>query len=68
MPRNEIILSMVLIGVMEMVHLVQRRIDFRVVLNDQKVWFRWAVYYVAVGCILALGAYNNSSQFIYFQF
>lgn len=68
MPRNEIILSMVLIGVMEMVHLVQRRIDFRVVLNGQKVWFRWAVYYVAVGCILALGAYNNSSQFIYFQF
>jgi len=68
LPRAELFVSVLMIMVMEMVHLIQRKKDFREVLAVKPKWLRWSVYYAFVIAILLLGSFNNSSQFIYFQF
>ena len=50
------------------VHLIQRRHSIRALIAQQPVAFRWAVYYAAAIAILFFGAFNESQQFIYFQF
>ena len=61
------ILCILLLIVLESVHLLQRRIDWRAVLKFKPVWIRWAVYYSLVISIMLLGSLD-AEPFIYFQF
>lgn len=49
-------------------HYLQRGVSGREILNRQSATVRWAFYFAIVGAILFLGAFNESQQFIYFQF
>jgi alginate O-acetyltransferase complex protein AlgI len=61
------ILCILLLIVLESVHLLERRVDWRTVLKLKPIWFRWAVYYSLVISIMLLGSLN-AEPFIYFQF
>jgi D-alanyl-lipoteichoic acid acyltransferase DltB (MBOAT superfamily) len=61
------ILCILLLIVLESVHLLQRRVDWRTILKLKPIWFRWAVYYSLVISIMFLGSLN-AEPFIYFQF
>jgi alginate O-acetyltransferase complex protein AlgI len=61
------VLCILLLIVLECVHLLERRVDFRTVLKLKPVWFRWAVYYSLAISIMLLGSLN-AEPFIYFQF
>lgn len=63
-----LMLCFLVIGVMEWVHLIQRRNTSLTQLLDNKPRvIRWGVYYLLVFAILYLGMFNNR-EFIYFQF
>lgn len=49
-------------------HYLQRGRSGRTLLNSQNTAVRWAFYFAIVFSILFLGAFNESQQFIYFQF
>jgi D-alanyl-lipoteichoic acid acyltransferase DltB (MBOAT superfamily) len=68
LPRSELYISIIMIILMEMVHIVQRNRDFLEVLSARPTWVRWCLYYAAVIVVIFFGAFNNSTQFIYFQF
>ena len=52
----------------ELVQLVQSKVVIRDAMKPRPTWQRWSVYYVMASLFLLLGAFNNSVQFIYFQF
>lgn len=49
-------------------HYLQRGTSGRTILNRQNKFVRWTFYFAIVFAILFLGAFNESQQFIYFQF
>ncbi len=49
-------------------HSLQRRRSGRILLNQQPTALRWAFYFSIVVAISFFGAFNESQQFIYFQF
>ncbi|MFC1677254.1 MBOAT family O-acyltransferase [Planctomycetota bacterium] len=59
--------TLILIGLMETVHLIQRKGSVMEILNQKPIWLRWSVYYLLVIGIMLLGNFN-SQEFIYFQF
>jgi len=61
------VLCILLLFVLESVHLLERRVDWRTVLKSKPVWFRWTVYYSMVISVMLLGSLN-AEPFIYFQF
>ncbi|MCS4136398.1 MBOAT family O-acyltransferase [Salinibacter ruber] len=52
---------------MELVHLLERRVDMRHFLSGRSLPVRWAVYYGLVFIIIFTGIFNENA-FIYFQF
>jgi len=68
LPREELVIAGLAILIMEAVHLMQTRYDVVSLLGRRPTYLRWALYYALAGCIIFWGAFNNSSQFIYFQF
>ena len=60
------------IGVLFVVDLLhEKEIRLRENLFKQEVWFRWAVYMLALFAVILLGIYGeeyNASAFVYFQF
>ena len=40
----------------------------RIDLERRPVYYRWAVYYLFVGCLIYFGLYEDQNRFIYFQF
>lgn len=68
MTEKEMIIALVAIAILESVHFSQRTKSITVRLSEMRTPIRWAVYYGIVGAILFFGAYNQSAQFIYFQF
>jgi len=50
------------------IHLLQNRFEIRALIHTQPRWLRWSVYYAALVIVLFFGAFNESQQFIYFQF
>jgi alginate O-acetyltransferase complex protein AlgI len=56
------------IAIVEVIHLQQRHGSIRRMLATKPVLFRWFVYYALIFGILFLGAFQSSTQFIYFQF
>ena len=55
------------IGLMEVVHWLQRNRSVRDILNVRPFAVRWALYYAVVLAIMCFGMFGES-QFIYFQF
>jgi alginate O-acetyltransferase complex protein AlgI len=54
--------------VLMITHYFQRGTSGRTVLNRQSIVVRWSFYFAIVFAILFFGAFNESQQFIYFQF
>ncbi|MDD3626943.1 MAG: MBOAT family protein [bacterium] len=67
MGNRDFILSLISIGIMEYIHLIQRHGRIRHMLKNKPVLFRWFLYFLIVLMILFFGVFNKS-QFIYFQF
>ncbi len=68
MTHEEMVIALLAIAVLEAVHFSQRTKSISLRLSEMPVVMRWAVYYGMVTMILFFGAYNQSTQFIYFQF
>jgi alginate O-acetyltransferase complex protein AlgI len=68
MTQKEMLIALLAIAVLEAVHFSQRTRPISLRLAEMPVAVRWAVYYGLVGAIIFFGAYNQSAQFIYFQF
>ena len=66
--QRELAIAILAIALMEAVHLVQRKGSVREMMSRQPVYVRWAAYYLILAGIVFFGAFNQSQQFIYFQF
>jgi D-alanyl-lipoteichoic acid acyltransferase DltB (MBOAT superfamily) len=65
--KYDYITAFISIGFMETVHLFQRSGSIRDQVRKKPAWFRWALYYGLLFCILKFGVFNRT-EFIYFQF
>jgi len=68
LSKNELLITAGAIVFLEICHLLQRRGSGRAWLRSRPIAIRWAFYYALVAGILFFGAFNQSQQFIYFQF
>ncbi len=68
MLKSEVLLSGGLISLLAAIELCQSRWNLGEMLAKQHAVVRWTVYYAVVAAIIFLGAFNQSQQFIYFQF
>ncbi|MCE7072999.1 MULTISPECIES: MBOAT family protein [Dyadobacter] len=66
--RRTFFTAIALIVFMEMVHHFQKKNSLRLSLSYQPLWVRWSFYSIFVLAILYLGVFDNTPQFIYFQF
>lgn len=66
--RQMFVAALFCIVLMEMVHYFQRNQSVRNWLTTKPFVVRWVVYYLFMMLILFLGAFDQPSQFIYFQF
>jgi alginate O-acetyltransferase complex protein AlgI len=57
-----------LILFMELIHHLQGKKSIRILLAYQPLWIRWSFYSIFILSILYLGIFDNTPQFIYFQF
>ncbi len=64
---GEFILSIVLIILLEIVHLLQRKGSIRYMISQKPIWFRWGIYLFFALSIMNLGVIDEIA-FIYFQF
>jgi alginate O-acetyltransferase complex protein AlgI len=64
LTKIEILIGIMLIIFLEVVQLIQTRVS----VGNLKLWQRWSIYYSMGAAFLLLGSFNNSTQFIYFQF
>lgn len=53
--------------VLETIHFLQRKNNILMLVNNRPMAARWAIYYIAIGCIIFFGVFEQK-QFIYFQF
>jgi alginate O-acetyltransferase complex protein AlgI len=60
-------MAFVVIGVLEAIHLLQRKNNILSLINGRPIYVRWALYYAFVLAIVFFGVFDNR-QFIYFQF
>ncbi|MDD4899344.1 MAG: MBOAT family protein [Candidatus Omnitrophica bacterium] len=61
-------LGLLIIGSLITVELIQRKGSILKMVSNKPVWVRWALYYALLIAVIFGGAFNNSQQFIYFQF
>jgi D-alanyl-lipoteichoic acid acyltransferase DltB (MBOAT superfamily) len=61
-------LSMLLILILFVVHLKERRMLIQYYLARQPMMIRWSVYMVAMWAVIVSGVFGVQQQFIYFQF
>ena len=66
--KYEFILAWAGIAFLIFTHYLQRKESGRGILNRQNTFVRWTFYFAIVFAILFFGAFNESQQFIYFQF
>jgi D-alanyl-lipoteichoic acid acyltransferase DltB (MBOAT superfamily) len=65
--KFEFMIGVTSIGVLTLVHLLERRSSVIQILSQKPIWIRWAVYYFLLLAILLFGNFG-AKQFIYFQF
>ncbi len=66
--KSEFIIAIVALLVLFVTHWLQRMDSGRNLLANLSTGLRWSFYYAIVIAILFFGAFNESQQFIYFQF
>lgn len=66
--KYEFMLAWAGIAFLLFTHYLQRKESGRAILNRQNTLVRWTFYLAIVFAILFFGAFNESQQFIYFQF
>lgn len=66
--RRQFIIAVLLIIFMECVHRIHRNKSIRASLAQRPTWIRWTLYVVTILVILYFGVFDNTPQFIYFQF
>ena len=64
---GEILLSLALIAILLVVEALDERRSVWVRLADRPLYVRWAVYYVALACLIVLGTWSLQ-RFVYMQF
>lgn len=64
----DFVIAMLALGVLFAVHVAQRKGSVRELLAHRGAWLRWGLSYAVVIAVLFFGAFNESQQFIYFQF
>ncbi len=64
----DFIIALLAIAFLLFTHYLQRGRSGRTLLNGQTRLIRWAFYFAMVFALLFFGAFNESQQFIYFQF
>jgi len=62
-----ILLSLGLVLVLELIQLLQNRVDLYAWLNKQHLIVRWMTYYAIIAAIIYFGEFDEV-QFVYFQF
>ena len=67
LSRNDLILSVLLIILLESVHYVQRKVVISQVFIHKSTFFRWVIYCILIIFIIFFGVFEER-QFIYFQF
>jgi D-alanyl-lipoteichoic acid acyltransferase DltB (MBOAT superfamily) len=67
LSRDELVVAVFAIVLMEVVHAIQRHRDIRQMLSERPAWIRWSVYLPLVFGIVLFGILGTQ-QFIYFQF
>jgi len=65
--KFELVVSLFAIGILLVVHLIERRENIIDWFSEKPIWLRWSVYYSIILSILLFGNFG-SKQFIYFQF
>ncbi len=68
MERKELYILLAATAVCFLVELLQYFRSPLVQIDRFPLVLRWGVYYAILGCILFLGSFNVSQQFIYMQF
>jgi len=66
--KQDFALALLGIAILLGVHILQSNVHLGEVFARQRIGLRWGVYYAALILILFFGAFNQSQQFIYFQF
>jgi D-alanyl-lipoteichoic acid acyltransferase DltB (MBOAT superfamily) len=67
LPRDEFMLALAMILVMECAHILQARGSVLRRLAGQPIWLRWTVYSLLLWCIFLFGVFRHK-EFIYFTF
>jgi D-alanyl-lipoteichoic acid acyltransferase DltB (MBOAT superfamily) len=65
--KQDLFIAFMLILIMELIHLVQRKGGLRQMISEKPIWIRWALYFALILAILFLRA-PEQAPFIYFQF
>ena len=67
-PRNDLLVALLAIIMMESIHFVQERGDIWQFLKPKPIYLRWAFYYVIFFMLIFLGEFSSHEEFVYFQF
>ncbi len=68
LDKTEFLIAICSICLLVAIETLQQRVQLGEFLKQRPVWTRWAVYYAGVLAVVFFGAFNNSQEFIYFQF
>lgn len=63
----EIFISILSIGILEIIHIIQRKRSITGLINRQPIWLRYSIYYAVILYIIIFGQFEQT-DFIYFQF
>ncbi len=67
LSRYEFVHAVMAIGLMELIHKVEKQENMRHMFSGKPIWVRWGIYYALVLFLIFFGEYNDHA-FIYFQF
>lgn len=67
LSRHEFVYVLISIGLMELIHKIEKQDNTRHLFSEKPVWIRWPIYYLLVLFIIFFGEYNDHA-FFYFQF
>lgn len=66
--KEELLVALIAIAIMEIVHIGQERMRIRTWLSVKPLWVRWSLYYGITLAIMMFRAHTSTLEFIYFQF
>jgi D-alanyl-lipoteichoic acid acyltransferase DltB (MBOAT superfamily) len=67
LDRYQLIVSLLSIGLMELIEGIESLQNMRQMFSDKQILFRWGTYYAVILFLIFFGEYNDQA-FIYFQF